>query len=202
MPLIVFSVNTLHDTVGESQALAMEDDGTFRLTHQFVEPPPVDTEYFIKHVYINSSGQRGGDQGRNKEPTLWAALDFPQLTDEIVSTDNNAKSAEYNGKVHSVDGGVLRFPVTTYPITGRKNNIGVDSNKPGRASADAFASFYVHRGTHVCNIPLGRMSVEDNRIDCIFRPFARLGRQLVDSDDAGGDLWPRIRNLQVILEYK
>lgn len=202
MPLIVFSVNTLHPSVGVSQASAMEDDGTFRLVHKFDKPPPIDTEYFIKHVFINSSGQRSGDQGRDKEPTLWATLDFPQLTDEIVSTDSNARTATFNNKTHSVNSGVLRFPVTTYPINGRKDNNDVDSNVPGRSNLDALANFYVHRGTHVCNIPLGRMIVEDNRIECIFRPIANQDKQLVDSDDAGGDLWPRIRNLQVILEYK
>lgn len=202
MPLIIFSVNTATRTLGEAQALGMGDDGTFRMSHRLKESPHPDTQYTLKHVFINAGGSRTGTTivgDRNLEPCLWADFHFPQLVDGVITrTDDRLAQFETTTPV-SVNSGMLRFPITTYPITGES---GLDSNAPGRSGTINFSQFFQHTGTHVCDIPLGSMRLEDNVIECVMRPLARFDRQLVDADTVAGDLWPRIRNMQIILEYK
>ena len=201
MPLVTFTANSASVTLGVSQVDGMLDDGTYRFVHRFTRPPPDDVEWSIKQVYVNAGGRTSATRCRDKEPTLWTSVEFPQLKDEIISTDDGSFTAVYKERVHSVNKGVLRFPTTLYPVSGREPGLR-DSNAPGRSSTDADSSFLSHRGFHSCHIPLGRIKLEENFLECIVRPYARMDRQLVTSNDAGGDLWPRIRHIQVVLEYK
>lgn len=200
MTLITFSVNTENsDTT--AIASGMSPDGSYTLTHVFKQTPPPDAEYTIKHVYINTGQDGPGFSGRQHKPGIWVDFHFPQLEDKIIATQ---KSKRYTlsvteGRHHTVDSGVIRFPITTYPVNGENNAI--DSNAPGRAD-DIEGTNYAHAGTHVCNVPVGRMRVDDNVMQCVVRPLAHQDLQLVDADNAIGSLWPRVRNLQVILEYK
>jgi len=203
MPLLSFNVAT-ENVDGSSIANGMNEDGTFTLSHTFTQTPPPETEYTLKHVFFISSGiQSEGAAIRWHQPAIWCDIAFPQLDREIVSV-NSSRVKEFRGKNHVVNSGVIRFPVTTFPVTGEKNN-DVDSNEPRRArtlTLDNFAQHFRHQATHICNLPLGSMRLSENRIECIIRPIARQDLQAVDADEPNNELFPAIRAVQLILEYK
>ncbi len=203
MPLLSFNVAT-ENTNGSSIASGMNEDGTFTLSHSFTQALPAETEYTLKHVFILSSGiQSVGPPIRWHQPAVWCDLSFPQLNREIIA-ENTSRIKEFRGKPRAVNSGTLRFPITTFPVTGEKSK-DVDSNEPRRArtlALDNFAQHFRHQATHVCNIPLGSMRVPENKLECVIRPIARQDLLAVDADEPNDEVFPAIRAVQLILEYK
>lgn len=208
MPLISFGINTRFFSILDTKAQGMTLSGDFRLTHMFKEPPPPETEYTLKMVYISSSGEgRIKSRGENKEPTTWVDINFPQLSDQIIATYPNWRRGHFNryegsanNPYFSYNSGILRFPITELPVDGVVvANRALDSNLHTRNGNNSSQSHYTHKAQHIVNIPLGKMRLDENKIDVILTPFNRQDRQLLDVTNSR---FPNIRNIQLILEYK
>lgn len=209
MPFIQFSVNTQYLAAGSNIPEGMGVDGTFRLRHHFSHLPPPETEFTLKHISIDASGYArrtesgggGADNSSNKKPTAWVSVDFPQLTERIISSQLNTVTAteENSGAKFTNNRGILRFPITTYPVTGEDDG---DSNAANRfeGAARVIGRKYEHKGTHNPHIKLGTFNLEEAYIDCILTPRDVDGRTAGESD--GADRTCRISRIQVILEYK
>jgi len=208
MPLVVFTISTSFNSVVDTVALGMERDGGFTLRHEFDMPPHEDTEYTLKHFFVNVSGE-GRDtglasRGENKKPAIMVDVIFPDLNRNLIVSRRHSYSknpepfqsdeiAINRGSV-SVDIGQIRFPITQHPVNGDVSNVVSRTGNTGTAAHFEF------RGTHVCNIPLGKMKLTDNVLTCKFYPRDLLGRTFADTTSS--DRIVRIRNLQVVLEYK
>lgn len=201
MPLIVFSVNTGHATITDTRAIGMEADGGFKIRHQLKEVLPPDTHFTLKSVFINSAGAgRLELRGENKMPMMWASVDFPQLSDRIITRrDRN----QYLRGVQPIpsdpplslrNDGEMRFPITCFPVNGK------DVNSITRQANSAQGALFNARGMHVTNIPLGTIRMEEGHIECVLKPYS-----FAQGDypkHTGGVRFPQIRQIQVILEYK
>ena len=206
MPLVVFSINTAFNGITDTVAQGMERDGSFRLRHYFDMPPHDDTEYTLKHVFINVSGdgRLRGDRGENKAPSAWVDVKFPNLTDDMIISKRHARTVDAStrhGDDTAIkkgtildDRGQIRFPITQFPVNGNT------SNNKERWSASDRGSHYEFRGTHICNIPLGRMKLEDGEIECVLTPRDRYADTFATTTRNPRRV--RIRSIQVVLEYK
>jgi hypothetical protein len=206
MPLVVFTINTAVDSITGTVAEGMERDGGFTLRHQFDMPPHEDTEYTLKGCYINVSGDgRTATRGENKQATVWVDVSFPNLTDEMIISKRHSRSIDPSD-LHADslalkkgfvldDVGQIRFPITQFPVNG------LASNDIIRQANTSTASKYEGRGTHMCDIPLGRMKLEDNEIVCKLTPRNSVGKTFTGVNVVGARL-VRIRSIQVVLEYK
>jgi len=208
MPLVVFTINTGVESIVDTVALGMERDGGFTLRHEFDMPPHEDTEYTLKHFFVNVSGDGRNTgletRGENKKPTMMVDVIFPDLNRNLIvsrrhsysknPTPTQADETAINRGSVNVELGQIRFPITQFPVNGGGSNV-VDRN-----GNNTRASHYEFRGTHVCDIPLGKMKLTDNTLTCKLYPRDRSSRTFVDT--IGSDRIVRIRNLQVVLEYK
>lgn len=202
MPLIQFSVNTQYENTVHIISQGMDFDGAFKLRHKFQKIPPPETEYTLKKVCIDGGGLVFS---RNKYPTMWVGIHFPQIEDEIIAKDSDKKTVVdvNNGtRPHTNDHGILRFPVTSYPIDGINTDDNLDSNRPDRAASKVPAPpFYQHRADHHdMNIPLGRIRTSEGFIDCKLTPYDY--QNSIATESVGANRKVRIKQLQVILEYK
>ncbi len=209
MPLIQFSVNTDIAGVNRHTLLGSTGQGTFKLSHKLRKLPPPETEYVVKHVSLSASGHNTTNQRRSL-PTIWMGVEFPQLDDEIIARrDNTIVVQDLNPDggtevmpPHLNTRGTLRFPITTYPVDGTDTSqLGVDSNRTDRFDIlTVLGRDMVHAGTHVTNIPLGRMRMEEDFLNVVLTPYDEYGR--IFTQTIGGDRIGRVRHLQIILEYK
>jgi hypothetical protein len=200
MPLIIFSVNTAYLNAAAVQPFGIRPDGSFLLTHRLAYDLPPETNFTLKHVSFAGDGFSGGGGGRSNKPTIWLGVDFPQLTDEIYTNQsisehflNESGEGPFNNNF-----GVLRFPITTYPVNGVNATSG-DSNVVDRFFNGGGALQYEHRCVHELNIPLGKVHMDENRIVCTVTPRDGAGRTAGYSSSA--DRTCRMRHMQVILEY-
>lgn len=215
MPLLTASVSTEISSIVESVALGMEADGGFTLTHVFDKPLPEGTQFTLKHVYINVSGD-GRNTGmiardENKEPSIWVDVLFPNKTEPLIISKRHARRepyAEYSGLRTNFpntlvlrDRGQIRFPITCYPIDGLAT-IGPskNSNRIQRKDNTFIAAHYEARGTHVCDIPLGTMSLPDNTLTIRFNVWGSGLKNMVDA--IGATRLCRLRDISVAIEYK
>jgi hypothetical protein len=211
MPLVVFSINTYYTAIADVMAQGMERDGGFTLRHQFDIPPHEDTEYTLKYVYMNITGDsRFSGRGENKQPSFWIDVKFPNLTDETIISKRHYETidashihadsiAAYRGVILN-DFGQMRFPITQFPVNGT-NADGLDSNDSRRNANKPLAAKLEMRGMHICDIPLGKMKLEDNELLCRLTPRTIDGETFTTVNAVGGRR-ARIRNMQVVLEYK
>lgn len=216
MPLLCLSVNTGLSLL-ETVAFGMERDGGFTLVHNFGADFNNDVEFTLKHVYVNVSGAGRftalEERGENKEPTIWLDVVFPDMEEEIISSKRNDDTTEYktlsNGREIfprspplKFEMGVMRFPITCFPINGYRGTTSssANSNKLGRQSNNAQGATLESRGVHICDIPLGKMKLQDNCLRIRFNPRDQLLENMIRS--TGGLRKVRIRSMSVLLEYK
>jgi len=217
MPLVIFSINPQYLDSGDHIPLGMERDGSFRLRHVFKHLPPPETVFTLKHVTIDGGGYAsrsvgggggGKDNSINKKPTAWMSVDFPQLTEGIIASREHTETIiEQNSREqYSNDRGILRFPITTYPVTGINfSKSGRPENNSNEANRFAFTDSisgrkYEHKGNHSPNIKLGSFNLEEGFIDCILTP--RDVDVRTSAYTRAADRTCRIARSQVILEYK
>lgn len=199
MPLIQFSVNTRYTGTTQLFPEGVDFDGSFRLRHYFKDAPHPETEYTLKHIEIDSGGTTFS---RAKRHCFWVDFKFPQLNDAILEPLKEERPVVLDdGKPHLNDFGSLRFPITSFPVDGFNTEDSRNSNQVIRASSSQPAPIaYSAKGNHDMNIPLGRIRVEDGFLDCIVRGFDSVNSILTES--SGGNRKCRIKQIQVILEYK
>lgn len=199
MPLIALTVNTNYNSNSSNVPFAMEKDGSFRLSKKLEYVPPKETIFYLRKVFFDAGGQDSTQGGRNKTPTIWMSLDFPQL-ETYTHTDINAVDAvgtfdngiETKEVVTSNDFGVLKFPLVTYPINGGGSN-------PNRVDRKSTTSSFEHKSNHITNIPIGKMNLENGFLECVITPRER-GGKLAFETRASTHLC-RFRQAQIILEY-
>lgn len=206
MPLIVFTGNVQYVTNARAFTTGMRDDGSFYFCKKLEYVPPPETEFFLRQVSFDAGGNSIVNGGRNKIPSIWMSLDFPQMDDEIITHDINKKTIidKLNDAGETVpptvnDFGIIRFPILTYPASGLDSS--VEANKTNRQGSDIKGQSYEHRGFHEMNIKLGRMKLEGGFLECILTPRLGDGRTALDRVTKTNRLC-RIRQFQVILEYK
>lgn len=200
MPLITFTVNTSYNDVNDSIPVGMEFDGSYTLSHKLTHTLPPETEYWVKQVSIDAGGL---DNSRNKTPTYWISLDFPQLNERIVARTDFKTSVVAEGDVrsHVNDRGTLRFPITIFPVDGRNTATPLNSNVCDRINDTIPAGpAYSHRGCHIMNVPLGTLRVDESFIVCKLTPRDVEARLATES--VGALRLCRLKQMQVILEYK
>ena len=203
MPLITFSLNTTYENEDDSLPLGMDPDGSFTLRHLLTHPPPPETEYTLKQVSIDGGGLA---TSRNKQPTYWVSLDFPQLDERVIARDDFKETVHSEGGAppHVNDRGTLRFPITIFPVDGRNTASPsiLDANTPQRYFIGLDASpHYTHRGNHIVNVPLGKIRVDEGFITCKLTP-RDINARLATESGNGDNLFCRLKQIQVILEYK
>jgi hypothetical protein len=213
MPLIEFSLNTAPIATNNEFSLGMDPDGSFSLSHELRDIPPEDTQFTLKHIFVDASGSNTSS-ARRKEPVVWLGIELPQLTDEIITRDDVSKTVVSNRDfgdklLHVNNRGVLRFPITMYPVDGlhNTNNDGTPAANDHSCNvirrqniAQNASQHYEHRGTHTCNIPLGRIRLDDHEIMLRVTPYAADG-EITPETTSNDDQKVRIRYMQVILEY-
>lgn len=214
MPLIDFSLRTLALNTNDEFPEGMNFDGSFTLQKDIRDLPPDNAEFFIKHIYVDGGGQVPAH--RRKEPVVWVGVELPEMSDEIISRDDvstQVTSTRFNGDAtpHLNNRGVLRFPITMYPVDGWHNvdDLGIydgardySSNITSRQNIVANAPrHYEAKGTHSCNIPIGKMRLDDHTIRIKLTPYAVDG-DITSETTSTTDQKVRIRYIQVILEYK
>lgn len=200
MPIIIFSVNTAYLNASANHPFGIRPDGSFLLTHRLAYDLPPETNFTLKHLSFAGDGFSGSQGGRSHKPSVWIGVDFPQLTEEIYTNQTIADHfLDENGAgPFNNDFGVLRFPLTTYPVNGVHGTSG-NSNVVDRSFNGGGAIQYEHRCHHELNIPLGRVHMDENRIFCIITPRDGAGR--TDGYSSTSDRTCRMRHMQVILEY-
>lgn len=208
MPLLQVSINTDVQENDNHTLLGSEGDGTFRILHRMTTLPPPETEYTIKHVYLNSTINDSRKQ-TNSIPMMWVGIDFPQLDDEMVARrdqiitvqDVNPDFGEIQ-RPHQNTRGVLRFPVTSYPVDGVWSGDGTTDSNVIRRFADISKTDirYEQKGTHVTNIPLGRIRMEEDFLEVIITPYDDSARIFTQTE--GNDRICKVQRIQIILEYK
>jgi hypothetical protein len=201
MPLIVLTLNTSYPSNAPNVPIGTEKDGTFRFSKRLEFIPPKESEFHLRHVFFDAGKGGVGGGGRNKTPTIWMSLDFPQM-ESIIHTNVNKKNAsgtfndgsgnvDVNGVVN--DFGILKFPINTFPIT----ESGV--NKVNRQANNAAAESYMHECNHNMDINLGRMNLENGFLECILTPRDLGG--LLNFERIGNVRLCRFLQAQIILEY-
>jgi len=206
MPLIIFSVNTEYSSGAQNIPAEMLPDGSFKFRHHLPFKLPEDTVFTLKHVAIDAGGE-SNFTAQNKQPSIWVSVDFPQLKDEIIHAHSYNQHYEAFDNLTSLgyqvnDGGAMRFPITSYPVSGKTfSTIWIDSNTVDRQGVNGTVQRqYQHKGTHILNIPLGRFHLEDQFIECIVTPRDRIVN--VAPQVNVNPRTCRIKIIQVILEYK
>lgn len=213
MPLLQFSVNTDIQGVNQHSLLGSNGQGSFEMSHRLRSLPPPETEYTLKHVVISSSGHSTTNQ-RRSTPTTWVGIDFPQLDADIIARRDNIITVQDRKPdpgfeiqpQHINTRGTLRFPITTYPVDGILKEVGtsinyIDSNRPSRFSINTSAGRnYLHKGTHIMNIPLGRMRLDEDVLKVVLTPYDARGK--IFTETVGSDRIARTHYIQIILEYK
>lgn len=200
MPLVVFSVNTAYAASNTILPNGIRPDGSFLLSHSLAYDLPPETTFTLKHFSFAGDGFSGGFGGRRHKPAVWVSVDFPQLTEDIYTNQTVIDQfLDVNGAgPFTNDFGLIRFPLTTYPVNGFHGTSG-DSNRVDREFDGGRALQYEHRCVHDLNIPIGRIHMDENRIFCIITPRDGAGRTAAYGSDS--DFTARTRQMQVILEY-
>ena len=210
MPIIQFSVNTDIQSVNQHTLLGSSEDGSFRLSHKMGHVPPPETEFTVKHVSLSASLMNNTDQRRSK-PLIWMGVEFPQLSDEIIArSDTTITVQDLNPDAgfkiqppHPNTRGVLRFPLTTYPVDGwYEDGVNlIDSNIPSRFEVTTTPSRnYMQTGTHITNISMGRMRLSEGFLNVVITPYDEFGR--IFTQTIGADRTVKVTRMQIILEYK
>ena len=196
-------MNTQYVSNVPNVPLGMSTDGTFRLVKHLEQIPPKETEFRLKRVFFDSSGD-AFQGGRNKTPTIWLSLEFPQMESLLHTpidkeTINDGEHTSVFGGPNNVDKnvindfGILKFPVMTFPVQGSQVNV------HNRQQNTSLGELYEHKSNHNMDIPLGRMNIENGFIELILTPRDFEGFMSIQKK--GLVRLNRIRQIQVILEY-
>ena len=204
MPLIIFNVNTRYTTNAYALPQALSEDGSFKLSKRLEFIPSPDTIFKLKHVSFDAGGDDSSAGGRNKKPTTWISVHFPQMEEDFINSNKERETIQgrFNDNGELIpetinDHGALRFPLMTYPITGIDS--GNNPNITERGFNSGTANNYQHRANHDMNLTLGRMKLEGGVLDCELRMRDNNARLAIDR--SGALRLCRIRQIQVILEY-
>lgn len=203
MPLLTFSINTGAGGFEERIQPGMEVGGVFVLRHVFSKIPHPETEFTIKQICVDSAGDArgvGGGRGERHTPAVWVGIEFPHLDHHMIVSRRDTYSRQRTSDDHdntifpdvmvANDTGLLRFPITHYPVHGLSNR----HDRNGNSITDSHHTFY---GMHNCNIPLGKMKLKDNVLEIRITPRDYLQRTYFDTADRIN----RFRAVQIILEY-
>jgi len=204
MPLIIFNVNTAYVTNARGLPEGISPDGSFKLSKRLDFIPSPDTIFKLRHVSFDGGGDASSAGGRNKKPSCWMSVHFPQMEEDFINSNTARKTIQGrfdNGgnplPLTINDYGALRFPLITYPISGILS--GANANNTERGTNSGSANKYQHRANHDMNLSLGRMKLEGGVLECEIR-MRNIDGDL-PTDRSGSTRFCRMRQMQVILEY-
>lgn len=197
MPLLIFTVNTSVGSFTQSIFPGQDNDGSFRLRKTLDFIPPPDTVFTLKQVSWDGGGNNGGSS--NKKPPLWISVEFPQLSDELITSQTSKTSirSKNDGRYYVNDYGVIRFPITAYPYGTKRAT--QNPNVVNRQGQDEEDFHFEHKAFHHMHVPLGKFHLEEGFLDCVLTPRDLDGRTAAYAQ--GTNRLVRIKQIQVILEY-